>query len=328
MNTRRCILKSGILLALAHSSQMVFGQTQPPSVSSNAIRLIIPYDPAGGSDMVARVVAKGLQEELGRSVIPVNRSGAGTRIGSDLVAKSAPDGQTLLFNGLGLTTHPGLYNDLPYDVKKDFAAVSLLGSQPYMLVTGPSMGTRSLADIVTLAKQQPGQLTFGTAGIGSAAHIASEVLWYTMGIKLTHVPYKGTSPAMIDLLGGRLDLVFTTIAPLVGPVKTKQVRALGVGTLSRTAVLPDVPTIAEQGYPGFEFSTWSALYVAAGTPEAIKTRLSQAVAKVLEQSSVISKLDTDGVIATPSSPEVAQRMHLAEVDRWTAVIKRSGITAQ
>ena len=328
MNTRRRILKSAILLALGPSSQIVFGQTQSSSGNSNAIRLIIPYDPAGGSDMVARVVAKGLQEELGRSVIPVNRSGAGTRIGSDLVAKSAPDGQTLLFNGLGLTTHPGLYSDLPYDVKKDFAAVSLLGRQPYMLVTGPSMGTRSLADIVTLAKQQPGKLSFGTAGIGSAAHIASEVLWYTLGIKLTHVPYKGTSPAMIDLLGGRLDVVFTTIAPLVGPVKTKQVRALGVGTLSRTAVLPDVPTIAEQGYPGFEFSTWSALYVPSGTPEAIKTRLAQAVAKVLEQSTVLSKLYTDGVIATPSSPEEAQRMHLAEVDRWTTVIKRSGITAQ
>ena len=319
------LLRIGVVVAVALG---LGASVRAQAPEADALRLVVPFDAGGGTDIVARVIAQGMTSELGRNVLVLNRGGAGTRIGSELVARSQPDGQTLLYSGIGLTFHPAIYKDLPYDVKRDFAAVALVGRQPYLLAAGPSMGTRPLPEIVALAKQRPGELSYGSAGIGSGTHITSEMLWGTLGIRLNHVPYKGTAPALTDMLGGRIDLIFTTMAAVSARVKAGQVRAIGISTASRSPLLPDVPTIAEQGFAGYEYATWAAIYARAGTPEPVKNRLADAVAKVVFLPQVRTVLENDGFTPAPSRPDEAQRLHIAETDRWTAAIRRAGILPQ
>ena len=298
------------------------------SGTGDPIRLVVPFDAGGGTDVVARVIAQAMSAELKRNIVVLNRGGAGTRIGSEFVAKSLPDGLTLLYSGIGLTFHPAIYKDLPYDLRRDFVAVAMVGRQPYLLATGTSMGNRTLAEIIALARQKPDTLTYGSAGIGSGTHIASEILWGTLGIKLNHVPYKGTAPALIDLLGGRLDLVYSTIASLASRAKAGQLHAIGISTAKRNPLLPDVPTIAEQGFPGFEYVTWAAIFARTGTPAATQNAIADAVAKAVALPQVRASLESDGFVPAPAGPEEAQRYFLSEVERWPPLILRAGIQPQ
>lgn len=317
---RRALLVLAALAAVAPAA----AQTYP----DRPIRLVVPFEPGGGTDLIARVIAEAMRAELNQTVLVLNRSGAGTVIGTDYVAKSPPDGYTLLYSGVGLTFQPAIAKQLPYDVKRDFTAISITGRQPNILIVGPSVASTALTDIVALAKQKPGALTYGTAGQGSGTHIASDMLWQALGLQMLHVPYRGTSPALNDLIGGRIDLMFTTISSVAAQVQSGHLRAVGVSGAKRSPMLPNVPTIAEQGAGAFEYTNWAAILAPAGTPPAIVDLLAGAIGKALRNAAVIEKLDAQGVDATPSTPTETQAFFLSEVDLWTGVIAKAGIQPQ
>ena len=293
--------------------------------TATPIRLVVPFAAGGGTDVTARVLAQGLTTELGRQVIVVNHGGAGTKIGTEMVAKSAPDGQTLLYGSIGLAFQPAIFKELPYDVRRDLVQITTTGRQPYILAVGPSLPAKNVAELISAAKQRPGERTFGTAGIGSGPHIASELLWSTLGIKVNHVPYKGTAPAMVDLLGGRIDMIFTTSSALVPRIRAGDVRGLGVSSPRRSTQLPELPTIAEQGFPGYEYFTWTGIFARAGTPEAFQNTFADAMARTLAQPKVKETLERDGLQPFPMKPREAQQFYLKEVERWPAVIRKAGI---
>jgi tripartite-type tricarboxylate transporter receptor subunit TctC len=313
--------KRFITAACALMTLPAAAQAQP----AGSIRLVVPFEAGGGTDITARVLAQGLTTELGRQVIVINRGGAGTKIGTELVAKSPPDGQTLLYGSIGLAFQPAIFKELPYDVKRDLVQITTTGRQPYILAVGPSLPVKSVAELIAAAKQKPGERTFGTAGIGSGPHIASELLWSTLGIKVNHVPYKGTAPALVDLLGGRIDMIFTTSSALVPRIRAGELRALGVSSPKRSPQVPELPTIAEQGFPGYEYFTWTGIFARAGTPEAFQNAFAEAMARTLAQPKVKETLERDGLQPFPMSPKEAQRFHLSEVERWPAVIRKAGI---
>jgi tripartite-type tricarboxylate transporter receptor subunit TctC len=312
-------------LIAAASAGLIAVPIAAQSQSSSNIRLVVPFEAGGGTDITARVLAQGLSTELGRQVIVINRGGAGTKIGTDVVAKSAPDGQTLLYGSIGLAFQPAIFKEIPYDVKRDLVQITTTGRQPYILAVGPSLPVKSVTELVAAAKQKPGERTFGTAGIGSGPHIASELLWSTLAIKVNHVPYKGSAPALIDLLGGRIDMIFTTSSALVPKIRAGELRALGVSSPKRSAQLPELPTIAEQGFPGYEYFTWTGIFARTGTPEAFQNTFADAMARTLAQPKVKETLERDGLQPFPMSPREAQRYYLSEVERWPPVIRKAGI---
>ena len=295
------------------------------SYPDRPIRLVVPFAPGGGTDIVARVIADAMSQSLGQPVVVENRGGAGTVIGSDYVAKAAPDGYTLLYSGLGLTFQPGMTRSLPYDVLRDFAPISVTGRQPNILIVGPNSPITDVQDLVRRAKAEPGQLTFGTAGQGSGTHIASEMLWRTLGVELLHVPYRGTSPALNDMLAGRVDVMFTTISSVASQVRGRTVKAIGVSGAARNPLLPEVPTIAEQGFPGYEYSNWAAIVAPAGTPRPILDRVSAAVAQAMHAPAVRERLASEGVVGDPEGPDAAAALFRSEVAHWTTLLREMRI---
>ncbi len=285
------------------------------------VRLVVPFAPGGGTDIVARVIADAMTQSLGQPVVVENRGGAGTIIGTDYVAKAAPDGYTLLYSGLGLTFQPGMTRSLPYDVIRDFAPISVTGRQPNILIVAPNSPISSVQDLVRRAKAEPGRLTFGTAGQGSGTHIASEMLWRTLGVEMLHVPYRGTAPAMNDLLAGRVDVMFTTISSVASQVKADAVKAIGVSGAERSPLLPDVATIREQGFPGYEYTNWAAIVAPARTPRPILDRVAAAVAQAMRTPAVRERLAGEGVVGDPEGPDAAAELYRSEVARWTSLLR-------
>lgn len=307
-------------------SAALFGLMATPAVAQGTypdrpIRLVVPFAPGGGTDIVARVIADAMTQSLGQPVVVENRGGAGTVIGSDFVAKAAPDGYTLLYSGLGLTFQPGMTRSLPYDVIRDFAPISVTGRQPNILIVAPSSEIRDVQDLVRRAKDEPGRLTYGTAGQGSGTHIASEMLWRTLGVDMLHVPYRGTAPALNDLLAGRLDVMFTTISSVASQVRANAVKAIGVSGAQRSPLLPAVPTIAEQGVPGYEYSNWAAIVAPARTPRPTLDRIAAAVAQAMRTQAVRERLAGEGVVGDPEGPDAAAALYRSEVERWTPLLR-------
>jgi tripartite-type tricarboxylate transporter receptor subunit TctC/pimeloyl-ACP methyl ester carboxylesterase len=318
---RRTIVSGAAALLGLLSGRRAAAQSYP----DRPIRLVVPFAPGGGTDLIARVIADGMSPALGQPVIVENRAGAGTVIGTDYVAKAAPDGYTLLYSGLGLTFQPGMSRRLPYDVLTDFTPISVTGRQPNILITGPSLRVSGVQDLVRRAKAEPGRLSFGTAGQGSGTHIASELLWQTLGVEMLHVPYRGTSPALNDLLGGRLDVMFTTISSVAGQVRTGGIPAIAVSGAARSPLLPAVPTIREGGVPDFEYSNWAAIIGPARLPRPIVDRLAAAIAVSMASPAVRERLASEGVVGDPEGPEATAALYRSEVERWTPLIRRMGV---
>ncbi|GGJ23995.1 tripartite tricarboxylate transporter substrate-binding protein [Neoroseomonas lacus] len=285
------------------------------------IRLVVPFAPGGGTDIVARVIADAMTQSLGQPVVVENRGGAGTVIGTDYVAKASPDGYTLLYSGLGLTFQPGMTRSLPYDVIRDFAPISVTGRQPNILIVAPNSPIRDVQDLMHRARSEPGRLTFGTAGQGSGTHIASEMLWRTLQVEMLHVPYRGTAPALNDLLAGRLDVMFTTISSVASQVRAGAVKAIGVSGTQRSPLLLDVATVAEQGFPGYEYSNWAAIVAPARTPRPILDRVAAAVAQAMQTPIVRERLASEGVVGNPEGPDAAAELYRTEVARWTPLLR-------
>ena len=293
------------------------------------LSLIVPFTPGGSTDILARLLGQKLQESLGRSVIVESRPGAGGSIGSDQVAKATPDGHTLLMGHIGtLAVNPGIYPKLPYDPVRSFAPVSLIARVHNVLVVTPDLPVRSVADLIALARARPGTLNYATGGNGSAAHIATAAFADAAGLNLVHVPYRGTSPAVQDLLGGRIQIMLTG-APVVLPLaQAGQLRALGVSGERRLAAAPELPTIAEAALPGFEASQWYGIVAPAGTPEPVVERLNAAIRAAFADPAVVTRLEQEGAEVWTSTPAEFKALIEAEIARWGALIRRAGIRAE
>jgi tripartite-type tricarboxylate transporter receptor subunit TctC len=293
------------------------------------ITLIVPYAPGGGNDVLARSVAEPMSKSLGQSLVIENRGGGGGSIGTRQVAKAAPDGYTLGLGGTGtLAIDPTLYPNVGYDPRKDFAPVGLIATSPLIVLVNQSVPARNVQELIALAKAQPGKLNYASAGIGSGIHLGTVLFAETAGIKLTHIPYKGSGPALTDLLGGHVQIYFSSLPPAIGLVKDGKLRALGVTGLKRSASFPDVPTVAEQGLPGFEAVLHYGIVAPAGTPRPIIDRLNASLRAALGDSKVHDHIATEGAEPLPTSPDE----YAADIDReetkWSALVKKSGASAR
>ena len=311
---------AGLLLAL---SAPLMAQDYP----SKPVRLIVPFPPGGSNDVVARMIAQQLSDRLGKQVVVDNRGGAGGVIGTEAAANSLPDGYTLLIISIAHAVSPWLYK-LNYDSIKSFVPVSILASGPNVLVVHPSLPVHSVGELIALAKREPGELNYASAGIGSFQHLGGELFKLTAGVNIVHVPYKGGGPAMTDVLGGHTKIMFSSLVQTSEFVRSGQLRALGTGGSHRSSVLPDVPTIAEAGLPGYEADNWWGIVAPAGTPPAIVEKLHNEISAVQNSEQTKKQFATEGAeIVQMSSAEFGAFM-ASEMTKWERVVKEGGIKAE
>lgn len=289
------------------------------------IRFIVPFPPGGGNDILARAIAPKMGEFLGQPVVIDNRAGAGGNIGTDLAAKSAPDGYTIVIASNQVTINPWLYAKLPFDIEKDFAAVAQAASVPMVLAVHPSVPANTLKEFIALAKASPGKFNHGTPGNGTPQHIAFEVFNHAAGVQVTHIAYKGTGPAIADLIGGQVQSAIGTMASLEQHVKAGKLRALGVTTPKRSPAMPNVPTIAEAGLPGFEVPLWYSILAPAGTPKEIVARLSSEVARALAVPETRERLTAQGFDVNYLNPEQMSDLIRHDIARWQKSIRDIGL---
>jgi tripartite-type tricarboxylate transporter receptor subunit TctC len=293
------------------------------------VTIVVGFPPGGPSDVLARLVARKLSELLGQPFVVDNRPGAGGNVAGEVVAHAEPDGYTLLMgNNSILATNASLYAKTGFDPEKDFAPISLIGSQPNILVINPNVPANTLGQLIDYAKANPGKLNFASSGYGAAAHLAGELFKTMAQIDIVHVPYKGAGPALQDVISGQDQMMFATAASVLGMIKGGQVRALGVTTLKRTAILPDLPTMDELGLKGFEATTWHGLVAPEGTPKDVIATLHRAVVAALNDPQMRHSLAELGVDIGADTPEEFTAYIKSEVPKWAAVIKASGAAAQ
>jgi tripartite-type tricarboxylate transporter receptor subunit TctC len=289
------------------------------------VRVVVGLAPGGGTDIQTRLIAQKLTDALGRPFIVENRTGAGGTVAYALIAKSPPDGHTLLGVASGYSIAPAVYAQLPYDPIADFAPISLAIEAPFLLLTHPAVPARNARELIALAKARPGALDFGSAGQGSSTHMAMELFKSMAGVKLTHIPYKGTGPALSDLIAGQIPMLFGNILSCLPHVKAERLRALGVSSARRSAAIPGVPTIAESGLPRYADTTWHGWLAPAGTPQSIVMRLSSEIAKAVKSPDIVEKIASDGGEAIGSTPEQFLRLLGEEIARWRKVARAADV---
>jgi len=300
------------------------GQALAQAYPNKPIRLVVPFPPGGPTDILGRAIGAKLAELLGQPVIIDNRGGAGGGIGADNVAKSPPDGYSLLLGTTGThTINPNLYSKLPYDPIKDFVAISLVVKYLNILVVNPNVPVKSVADLIALAKQKPGQVTFGSAGNGASNHLTGEMLAALAGVKMQHVPYKGSGPALNDVIAGQINFMFDQYSTVAPNIKAGRLRAIGIATKQRHRLLPDVPTISET-IPGFEVPLWYGLFAPAGTPRDVVNRLNAELTKVMNSAEIHERMTTLGWDPITNTPEEFTAQIKAESAVWADVVKKSG----
>jgi tripartite-type tricarboxylate transporter receptor subunit TctC len=317
------------LIALALIGSIV---AQPLTVNAQdyptkPIRWIVPFPPGGAMDVIARTLGQKMSESLGQQLVVDNRPGAGGLIGSDLVAKAAPDGYTVLIVSVGQAVNPSLYPKMPFDPIKDFEPVSLVAIVPNVLVVNPSVKANSVMDLIALAKAQPSKLTYASAGNGTSIHLAGELFAEMAKVDILHVPYKGSGPAVTDLIGGQVDLMFDSVTSAKPHIQAGKLRALGVTTAKRSSALPDVPTISESGLKGYEMSPWFAVFVPAKTPKPVVERLHSEITKAMKIPDVQTRFAAIGAEPLGSTPGELSAYLKAETERWTKIIRERGIKA-
>lgn len=291
-----------------------------------AIRIVVPYPPGGNIDITARTIAPGMSAALGQQIVVDNRAGAGGTLGADIAAKSAPDGYTLLLGSSGtLSTAPPLYPRLPYDPMRDFATISLVSNVPLVLEMHPLIPARSVKEFIALARSQPGKITMGSAGAGTTNHLTGELFQVATGTKFVHVPYKGSGPGLIDLMGGQIDIYFDQLSSSIGFVQSGKLRALAVTTLKRAAAMPGLPTLAESGLTGFDASTWTGIVLPAATPHDVVLKLHAALSKTLRVKATQDSFTRLGAETLESTPEEFARFMREDLAKWTKVVRAAGI---
>ncbi len=316
---RRRLLATGALVAALPALARAADRAWP----TKPVRLVVPFTPGGSTDILGREIAQKLTEALGQPFVVDNKPGAGGSIGASIVASAPPDGYTLLMGHIGtLAVNPTLYKSLPYDPKGAFAPVALVAIVPNVLVVNPAVPARRVQELVALAKAKPGGLRYASGGNGSAAHIAMEYFKLRTGTNIEHIPYKGTAPAVNDVLGGQVEMIMTGVPAVLQQVKAGKLRAIAVSSAKPVASLPDLPTIAAV-YPDFEAVQWYGVVAPAKTPPAVIALLNEEINRALSSPALKARLDAEGAIATPLSPEAFGKMIDAEVARWKPVIEQA-----
>ena len=302
---------------------------QTPSYPVKPVRLIVPFPPGGGTDFVARAIQPRFAEALGQQILIDNRAGATGIVGTELGAKAPPDGYTLtMATGATISANMALFPKLPYDPPKDFVAVTLVASQPNVLAVHPSLPAKSVRDLIAIAKARPGQLNYATSGAGSSHHLSGELLKSMAGINIVHVPYKGTGPAITDAVGGHVEVIFSGIAAILPQVKAGRLRALGITAARRSSILPDLPTIAEAGLPGYEITSWHGVLAPAGTPQPVVLRVRDAAAKALASPDVHERFASQGAEPVGSTSDAFAKFMRADIAKIGKLIKTAGIKAE
>jgi tripartite-type tricarboxylate transporter receptor subunit TctC len=314
----------GLAALLLVAAAPVWAQSYP----TKPVRIIVPFPPGGSVDVIARMVAPKLSESLGQQVVIDNRSGASGNIGSELAARAAPDGYTLLANTLPFVTNSFLYSRMPYDAVKDFTPLSVLVASPAVLAVHPSVPARNVRELVQLAKTKAGTLNYASSGAGTNHHIAGELLNYLGKIEITAIHFKGGGPAAIANLSGEVGINWPNVVAIIPYVKAGRIRALGVTSARRSAAMPEVPTIAEAGVPGYDFTPWQIMVAPTGTPAAIVTQLNEHLIKAMRSPDIVERSARDGADVIASSQEQAVKHVQSEMDKWRRVIKERGMRAE
>jgi len=290
------------------------------------VRLVVPFPPGGGNDILARAVAQRLTESFGQQVIVDNRGGAGGMLGGQIAATSHPDGYTLFLGSMGSLAHnPALRTNNPYDPPRDFAAISMLATSAFLLAVHPALQARNVQELLALARAKPGTLNYASAGAGSSLHMTAELFKHAAGVDIVHIAYKGTAPALVELLAGQVQMIFSTMPPVLPHVKAGKLRALGVTTAKRARAAPDVPTIAESGVPGFEVQNWQGIVTQKKTPAAIVDRLNGEIHKVLATPAMMEVLAAQGLDTAGSTPAEFDRLIREEIAKWRKLVQAARI---
>lgn len=307
------------------TSMLTIGVVAAQDYPSRPIKIVVPYAAGGTSDIMARKMGQLLNQAWGQPVIIENKPGASMIVGSETVAKAPPDGYTLLLASNPHAINPGLYPNLPYDSEKSFTPITNMAVSPLIVVVHPSVPARTLAELIALAKAKPGEITYGSAAFGGVAHLAVELFSLRSGIKLQHVPYRGAGPALNDLLAGHISVMFNALPPTIPQVEEGKLAALALGTTKRSKSLPDLSTIAELGFPGFDASTWVGIMAPAKTPPAIVQKLSAEISKQLDDPAMIAWMKTQGLEKIGSTPEQFAQALRDETAQWRKVIEETGV---
>jgi tripartite-type tricarboxylate transporter receptor subunit TctC len=311
------LIAAAALLALPLAAQSQRYPTKP-------VRLVVPFAPGGGTDIIARLLAQYLGEAIGQPVVSDNRGGAGSTLGTEIVTKSPPDGYTLLLGNISLAFNAELYKRLSYNAQRDLAPITLVAVQPNILVIHPSLPATTMKEFIALAQANPGKYTYASAGVGSGTHLAGELLKMLTKIDLVHVPYKGTGPALNDLIGGQVQMMVSTFASALPHAKSGRLRALAVTTAKRSSAAPDIPTLIESGVPDFEYSTWYGLFAPAGTRRDIVGKLNAATKQVLSRDDVRQKFESQGVDPLWDTPAELSAYLASETQKWAKVVRATG----
>jgi tripartite-type tricarboxylate transporter receptor subunit TctC len=323
---RRTLLASAVASVCTLGAAAAFAQAN--AYPAKPIKWIVPFPPAGAMDTIARTLGEHMGRSLGQTFVIENRPGAGGNIGVDAVAKAAPDGYTMMIVANGMAVNKFLYGKLSYDPVKDFTPVSLVAVVPNVLVTNAARSkAKTVADVIAGARAQPGKVTYASAGNGTSIHLAGELFASLAGADMLHIPYKGSGPAVIDLIGGQVDTMFDSVTSAAPHIKSGKLRALGVTTARRSSALPDVPTIAEAGLPGYELSPWFAVYMPAGTPQPIVDRMNAALLEAMKAPEVKSRFAGIGAEPVGSTPQQLSTHLAAEMNKWGTIIRERGIRA-
>ena len=325
MNNRRKLI---VALAAALTLTAVIAKADAQWSPNRPVRLIVPFPPGGAVDVIGRIVAARLPERLGQQVVVDNRGGANAIIGTDLAAKAVPDGHTILIVPAGHAITPSVMRKLPYDTLKDFAAIGLIGNGAYVLVVNPAVPAKTVSEFVALAKARPGQLNYAYTGHGNATHLSGELFKVLAGIDMVGIVYKGGGPALTDVIGGQVPAFFSGVASGAAQIRAGKLRALGVTTSRRSAALPDVPTIAEAGVPGYEVDGWYGLLAPKGTPAAVIRRFNAELAAVTSLAETRERLLAAGVDARASSPAEFHDRIALDITRWAEVVKKARIAIE
>ena len=319
---------AGLILWGVLALQVSGASAAEPSAGSypvRPIRVVVPFPPGGGADVTMRIMSDPLRAQLGQPLVIENRGGASTIIGTELVAKAKPDGYTILIATTTFTINPSLHATLPYDPLKDLAPITLAALTPYILVVHPSLPVKTVKDLIALAKERPGQLTYASVGNGSATHLATEMLVSRAGIKLVHVPYKGSAPALSDLIGGHVSMYLGSMPASVPQARSGKLRAVAVTGARRAPAAPEVPTIAESGLPGYEFTSWYGLFAPAGTPPAIIDQIQGAVRKVLERADMRERMLAEGNETVGNTPGEFAAVIRSDISKYAKIVKAANI---
>ena len=325
MNRRQSLLRAITTATWVLVTGSAFAQTS--AYPDKPIRFVVPYPPGGGTDVIARIVQDRLRAALGQPIVIDNRGGAGGSIGTEVVARSAPDGYTVLFTLSSHTINPAIFSKLTFDTARDFEPVGIVCSLPQILVANPQFPANTVQQLIAMAKEKPGSLSFASVGNGSPGHLAGEMMKIRTGTQLTHIPYRGGGPAVTDVVSGQVPLLWVSIPAAAQFVKQKQLKALAVSTVKRSAAFPDVPTMQEVGIADFEVDSWYAMFVPAKTPRAIVDRLNAALNTVLKEPEIREKLLAQGSEAVGGTPEQLGAVVNAELPKWAKLVKDAGIKA-